>query len=229
MKKNRQIQKKIQDYWIKTPDLFAEKYTSPLLAVFSPANAFLQSRRKKVLALVGDLRDKKVLDVGCGSGIFMVDFIKRGAMVTGVDYSQKMLEMAKNLLNQQKISSSRYWLVKAEATNLPFKKREFDIILATGLADYLSQAQNELFLLQASKVVKKNGLLICGFPIKESPVGFLRYGFGLWLREHLFKLPPIESYFSLSEIRAMLKKADLKETKHLKVFSTMWIIVAKHV
>src|SRR4051812_7146725 len=39
----------------------------------------------------GDLRGKSVLDIGCGSGIYAVDFARRGAKrVLGVDFSGNM-------------------------------------------------------------------------------------------------------------------------------------------
>ncbi len=220
---------KIKNYWIQTPELFAEKYTNSIISLFSPANAFLYSRRKKVLQLVGNLKGKKVLDIGCGSGIFMIDFAKRGANVVGIDYSQKMLDMAKKQLERHKVSHSKYKLIKAEATRLPFKKEKFDIILATGLADYLTLMQNKLFIKEAARVLAGKGILICGFPSKDSAFAFLRQNPGLWVRENVFNLPPIESNFSLNQIKSLLKSASLKEVKHLQIFYTMWIIVAKHV
>lgn len=224
-----QIEKKIRTYWMKTPGLFAEKYKSPIFNLISPANAFLYSRRKKVLKIVDDPLNKKILDIGCGSGVFLVDFAKRGADVIGVDYSQKMLDFASVQLRTQGIKQSKYKLVKAEATKLPFLNKSFDIVLATGLADYLSHDQNRIFLKEAARVLKKDGMLICGFPVKESPVAFLRSGAGLWFRENFLKLPPIESNFSFLEIRRLFKNVGLREIQHSKVFFTMWIIVAKHV
>lgn len=220
---------KIKKYWIQTPELFAEKYTNSTINLLSPANAFLYSRRKKVIQLAGNLRGKKVLDIGCGSGIFMIDFVKRGASVVGIDYSQKMLDLAKKQLEEHKVNYLKYKLIKAEATHLPFEKEKFDIVLATGLADYLSLKQNKLFVSEAARVLKENGIIICGFPSKISAFAFMRKGAGLWVRENIFNLPPIESNFSLSQIRSLLNSVSLKEVKHLKIFSTMWIVVAKHV
>lgn len=50
-----------------------------------------------LISLLPDLEGKRILDLGCGSGERCVDYIKRGAAkVTGIDISEKMLEVAKN-------------------------------------------------------------------------------------------------------------------------------------
>lgn len=48
-----------------------------------------------ILSLLGEVRNKKVLDAGCGEGYFSRLLAKSGAIVTAVDYSQNMLEIAK--------------------------------------------------------------------------------------------------------------------------------------
>ncbi len=45
--------------------------------------------------LVGDLRGKTVLDAGCGEGYNTRRLARAGAQVTGVDISQRMIEMAR--------------------------------------------------------------------------------------------------------------------------------------
>lgn len=216
----------IKKYWLTTPERFAEQYETTR-SFISPTKMFLHARRKKVLDLTHDVKGKKILDIGCGSGVFMIEFIKRGAYVVGADYSDIMLHIAEHELNRNKISKSKFKLIKADATRLPFKKAEFDIILATGLADYLTSTQNGLFIKGVDKALKKGGVLICGFPVKESPVAFLRSGLGLWIRKNIMKLPPIQSAFSIQDIRKLLKIAGLVDIKRDKVFQTMWIIVAK--
>jgi SAM-dependent methyltransferase len=44
--------------------------------------------------LLGDVRGKTVLDVGCGSGENMVPLANRGANVIGIDISQELIELA---------------------------------------------------------------------------------------------------------------------------------------
>jgi ubiquinone/menaquinone biosynthesis C-methylase UbiE len=125
----------IRKYWKNTPEFFSEKYENNIFQLLLPVNAFLFARRKKALEFASGVKGRKVLDVGCGHGIFMVDLIKRGAYVVGIDYSPKMIQLAKRELFAHKISKKQYKLVEADATKLPFKDHEFDLILATGLTD----------------------------------------------------------------------------------------------
>jgi predicted TPR repeat methyltransferase len=51
--------------------------------------------RPAVLDLAGDVAGRRMLDVGCGAGPLLVALRERGAVVTGVDSSTKMLELAR--------------------------------------------------------------------------------------------------------------------------------------
>lgn len=217
----------IQKYWQKTPEFFSEKYEIDFIKLLSPVNLFLFLRKNKVLRLAGNVKGQKILDVGCGSGVFMIDFAKRGAFVVGVDYSQKMLDLAKKELDIFKIPKSRYMLKKADATNLPFGKNEFDLVLATGLTDYLKDQEDQRFLQEAARVLKKSGTLIVSFPVEKSPFSFVRFGLGLKIRQKVFKLPPINNSFSLEKVREFLGNAGLDEIEHHKILITMWLIVAR--
>ena len=48
-----------------------------------------------MLSLIGDVNGKKVLDAGCGYGYYSVLLAKRGATVTGIDISERMIKLAK--------------------------------------------------------------------------------------------------------------------------------------
>jgi 2-polyprenyl-3-methyl-5-hydroxy-6-metoxy-1,4-benzoquinol methylase len=58
-----------------------------------PHNAYYE--RPAIRALVPDLRDKRVLDAGCGPGTNIDWLLEQGtAQVTGVDASPRMIEIA---------------------------------------------------------------------------------------------------------------------------------------
>lgn len=56
-------------------------------------NLFLQPR---MLALVGDVRGRRLLDLGCGEGAYSRALARRGAQVTGVDGSGTLIAVARD-------------------------------------------------------------------------------------------------------------------------------------
>src|SRR3954464_10461412 len=53
---------------------------------------FVQPR---MLALAGDVAGRLVLDLGCGEGSYSRELVRRGARVTGVDGSARLVEVAR--------------------------------------------------------------------------------------------------------------------------------------
>ena len=49
------------------------------------------------LELLGNIKGKKILDFGCGTGIYAKILTKKNAKVKGFDISPKMLEIANSL------------------------------------------------------------------------------------------------------------------------------------
>ncbi|MFC1641482.1 class I SAM-dependent methyltransferase [Myxococcota bacterium] len=59
-------------------------------------NRFVHERQMGLIdQLVGDVRDLSVADVGCGTGRAALHLARRGAKVTGIDFSPKALEVAR--------------------------------------------------------------------------------------------------------------------------------------
>lgn len=64
--------------------------------------------------------EKRVLDVGCGNGMYLKELRRRGVTATGCDRSPGMLAAAE----------PHRPLVNADVTALPFKAASFDVVLA---------------------------------------------------------------------------------------------------
>ncbi|MGN4128232.1 class I SAM-dependent methyltransferase [Lysinibacillus sphaericus] len=52
-----------------------------------------------IFSLLDDVKGKKLLDAGCGEGYLSRILAKKGAIITAVDYAEKMLEIAKQRTN----------------------------------------------------------------------------------------------------------------------------------
>ena len=48
----------------------------------------------QLLIRFSNIKNKLLLDVGCGTGTHAIELSQRGYMVTGVDLSQKMIDLA---------------------------------------------------------------------------------------------------------------------------------------
>jgi len=55
------------------------------------------------LQLVGDVRGKRVLEIGCGGGQCAIAFAKRGAVATGIDLSDAQVEFARSLAERERV------------------------------------------------------------------------------------------------------------------------------
>src|SRR5215469_3775633 len=109
-------------------DSFAEAYAAENET--SLANAYYE--RPATLALAGDVAGRRVLDAGCGSGPLSAALRDRGAIVTGIDSSAKMLELAR-----QRLGASADLHLADLGSPLPFADGAFDDVIASLVLHYL--------------------------------------------------------------------------------------------
>lgn len=80
-----------------------------------------------------------VLDIGCGPGFFSLLLANLGMKVTSADYSEGMLQKAKELIRQN--SSAEVEFVRADAQNLPFRSGTFDAVVSRNLVWNLEEPE----------------------------------------------------------------------------------------
>jgi len=87
--------------------------------------------------LLGELRGLEVLDLGCGTGRHAISMAARGARVTAVDFSEGMLERAKQKRGDANITFQVCDLTKP----LPFAAATFDLILCALVLDHIADLE----------------------------------------------------------------------------------------
>lgn len=124
---------------------------------------------KKYLDLLGIKKSDKVLDVGCGEGIFLARIVKTyEADGTGVDISKKSIVTAKQW------QSPRLHFQMADATRLPFPDESFNHVLSF---DLLEHVQNQSKVLsEIVRVLRPKGSLLI-YTINKNQ----RYTWNFWL------------------------------------------------
>jgi len=108
------------------------------------------SRLNAILSAMGPMRDKNILEVGCGKGRLSRIIKERGAHIYGIDISEKLLRDA------APIQPSHF--LKAEAYNIPFKNKTFDGVVLLEVIEHLPELDKTIQELR--RVIKKDGVLI---------------------------------------------------------------------
>jgi ubiquinone/menaquinone biosynthesis C-methylase UbiE len=131
-------------------DNFAEAYAAE--TEFNLVNGYYV--RPAVLDLAGDVAGRAILDVGCGAGPLLEALRERGARVTGVDPSAKMLELARKRLGKDAVLHQ----AGLGGDPLPFPDGTFDDVVACLVLHYLEDWKAPLAELR--RVLTPGGRLI---------------------------------------------------------------------
>jgi 2-polyprenyl-3-methyl-5-hydroxy-6-metoxy-1,4-benzoquinol methylase len=82
----------------------------------------------RMIAMLGDVTGKSVLDIGCGEGGYARELHRRGARVTGVDGSTRLIEVARQRATAEGIDAP---FVVANANALgSIASATFDVVVA---------------------------------------------------------------------------------------------------
>ena len=110
-----------------------------------------------------ELKDKLVLDGGCGNGRYMFQSIQRGAEVVGIDLSPA-IEVAYDNLRDYKQAH----FVQADLFNLPFRSGSFDVAFSLGVLMHTGDAHKALVSLVDK--VRPGGLFSACIYQKQNPL-----------------------------------------------------------
>lgn len=101
--------------------------------------------------LLGNVKGKKILDLGCGPGLYNRRLSKMGADVKGIDLSKGLIKIAKE-------ENPNLDFVVGDAEKLPYKNSQFDIVLSTLVLGHLEKWDRALG--EINRVLKKGGIFI---------------------------------------------------------------------
>ena len=108
-----------------------------------------------------DVKQKKVLDVGCGRGEKTYAYLQNGAnFVLGLDFSLLGLIRAKEGLTSDNASKIKF--VVGDAEKLPVKSDLFDLTILSEVLEHLQDM--ELAINEIKRVTKNNGQILITAP-----------------------------------------------------------------
>lgn len=155
------------------------------------------SEVKEVLKQIS-WKNKKVLDVGCGTGFFAYNAVKKGAKVIGIDFSKEAIDLAKSKYIHHDLDF--------QAVDVNTIKEKFDVIVSNGTLEHMD---NPLKILKLFKNhLKSNGKIIITSPNWTNPRGYM-----LMPLLHLFDAPITLvdlHYFTPLDFENFAKKLQMK-------------------
>lgn len=102
--------------------------------------------------LIKEVRAKdKILDLGCGNGLLVPEFIKKDAFYTGVDISKELIKIAR------KKYPNTIFKVGDVTKKLPFKDKSLDWVFSFAVMHHLPNKKVRVKFLQEIKRVLKVG------------------------------------------------------------------------
>ena len=164
--------------------------------------------------VLGDLTGKSVLDIGCGSGRYMFEAIKRNAArVVGLDAAAGALEKAEKLAEGFGVSDKVEF---HEVEFLDFKhQNKYDIIFAVGYFDYIfNPAEHLKKMLEMS-----SGTIYASFPKRWSIFSAIRK-----IRLSVINKCPVR-YYSKRNIKNLMREIGCDNYKINKIFRDNILII----
>jgi ubiquinone/menaquinone biosynthesis C-methylase UbiE len=143
---------------------YAKRQCGDLYSLFNPGHLFLmQTRERQVLDLLrangrSRLGETRILEIGCGSGYWIRDFIKWGASpeyITGIDILPDRISLGR------KLSPELVTYRCASVAKLDFPDHSFDLVLqSTVFTSILDADLKRKIAAEMIRVLKPEGLII---------------------------------------------------------------------
>lgn len=110
----------------------------------------------KVRHILGDLRSRLVLDIGCGTGTWANHFLNLGANIIALDLNDSMLRIAKTI--NSPITSGNFMPVRSNTYYLPLGSEQIDVVFFSLVLHHL--ADPERAINEAARVVRRAGKIV---------------------------------------------------------------------
>ena len=134
-----------------------EKFSSLADQWWDPSGKFkplhlINPLRADYISSKVNLKNKKILDVGCGGGILAESLALKGANVKGIDLADGPLEVAK--IREQKRNLGITY-EKIESSKLIKKKEKFDVITCLEMLEHVPDPEKTVK--ECSELLNNNG------------------------------------------------------------------------
>ncbi len=166
----------------------------------------LNPTRMQFIADRIDLKQKKILDIGCGGGILSETLAQRGAEVTAIDMNISLLNIAREHATQNQCNTVTYEQSTAEAY-AEQRAHTFDVITCMELLEHVPDPHS--LIVACSKLIKPGGSLFFSTVNRT----LKSYAFAIIGAEYVLKVLPKNTHQYNKFIRPAELKGALEQTR----------------
>jgi ubiquinone/menaquinone biosynthesis C-methylase UbiE len=134
------------------------RWLTPLYDAIIEGPMSIAPMRRGLLAQMGDLNNKRVLDVGSGTGTMSI-MIKKAypaAQMTGLDGDPQILEIARSKANSLGLEIQ---FDQGMSFDLPYPDDSFDVVLTSMMLHHLTKSDKQKTALEMYRVLRPGGQL----------------------------------------------------------------------
>lgn len=171
-----------------------------------PQRVFYTLRARAFSKIINSLhlKNKKILDVGCGTGL-LFDFFGKENFITGIEISRKAVSEARGYAKSKGLKARVIISNIARIDKLGFKKKQFDLIVLADVVEHINVTRE--FLSSIIKILKDDGYVLVSVPNKNyiNPFAmpavfeFLRKLFSVIVEE--LKHEPFHKHYTAKELQ----------------------------
>ena len=178
-------------WWEEASSSYQEETNIPIGIHYGPGAPF-----EDELHLLGNLRGKKVLEIGCGGAQCGIAMAKKGAKVTGIDISNEQLKFANELAQKNKVNVKFY---QGDVRKLPqIKSNSQDTVFSAWALFYVDNIKS--CFKEVHRVLKKKGIFVLALP---HPAYFIINPKNLKFTQSYFKTGKYQSIHKSEEGKKM--------------------------
>lgn len=129
-------------------------------------SAEASSDYRLAMSLLGDLKKKKILDLGCGLGETSVFFALQNTKVIASDISPGMLACVQKLAQKYKVHT-KIKLVESPAEKIPLENESVDLVFGGNVLHHVDIVKTSK---EVRRVLKKGGKAVFIEPLGYNPI-----------------------------------------------------------
>ena len=181
--------------------------TEDLIERFESPERDAYQKPEKVFEYLGDIKGKKIMDIGAGSGYFSVKLAEKGAIVIAADVSDEFQDVIKKRIEDNNLENIELRKIPYDSPDLA--DNEVDMVLIVNTYHHIENRID--YFSKVKKGLKPDGeLVVIDFFKKELPVG-----------------PPVDHKIDLETVKLELEAAGYTLDVNVDLLPYQFIIRAQ--